>query len=194
YQAGALVITPGPWAPEALAALNLPLVVARQVVFWFNPPDGTAPFAVGRFPIYIWEPSGKLPFYGFPALDGADGGVKVAIHGGGAACTPNVVDRAIHMDEVDQMRQYLARYLPTLNGPLLAAQTCMYTNTPDGHFVIAHHPAHRNVAIAAGFSGHGFKFAPVVGEILADLVQDGVTRHPIALFSPDRFAAQTRPR
>jgi len=87
------------------------------------------------------------------------------------------------------MRHYLAQGLPQLNGRFLQGKTCMYTNTPDEHFVISLHPEYPQVAIAAGFSGHGFKFASVVGEILADLVTEGKTNHPIDLFAPQRFAA-----
>jgi glycine/D-amino acid oxidase-like deaminating enzyme len=90
--------------------------------------------------------------------------------------------------EIDEVVSYLGRCVPTLPHRFLHAVTCMYTNTPDGHFVIAVHPHHPRVAVAAGFSGHGFKFAPVVGEILADLALDGSTRHPVALFHPRRFA------
>jgi sarcosine oxidase len=91
-------------------------------------------------------------------------------------------------DEVDFIRSYMAKYVPALDGELLYARTCMYTNTPDEHFVISTHPDHPQVAIAAGFSGHGFKFCGVVGEILADLVTEGEADHPIGLFSPTRLA------
>jgi sarcosine oxidase len=84
------------------------------------------------------------------------------------------------------MRSYVAPRLPGMAGPLLRAATCMYTNTPDGHFVVAVHPEHPQVSVACGFSGHGFKFTPVVGEILADLATDGSTTRPIALFDPRR--------
>ena len=86
------------------------------------------------------------------------------------------------------MRSYLADRIPALDSTCLAAQTCMYTNTPDRHFVIGLHPHHPGVSLAVGFSGHGFKFSSVVGEILADLAIDGKTRHPISLFDPKRFS------
>jgi sarcosine oxidase len=87
------------------------------------------------------------------------------------------------------MRDILSRTLPGLNGDLLQAVTCMYTNSPDGHFVIDTHPRHPEVILACGFSGHGFKFASVVGEVLAELAAYGHTRHPIGLFRLGRFAA-----
>lgn len=190
YEAGRLVLAPGAWAPDLLAGLDLPLAVTRQVMFWFDPAGGVEPYLPDRFPIYIWErdPAEGLPFYGFPALDGPDGGVKVAIHGGGERCTPGTIDRRIRPEDEAAMRAAIGGRMPTLNGRLRDARTCMYTNTPDGHFVLGLDPRHPQVAVAAGFSGHGYKFATVVGEILADLAMDGTTRHPVGLFRPGRFA------
>jgi sarcosine oxidase len=191
YEAARLVVSPGPWAPDILASIGLPLEVERQVMYWFDPVGGDAPFQPDRFPIYIWETDPNATIYGFPASDGLGSGAKVAffrVPGPHQVTTPEAIDREIHPQEVAQMRAYIADRLPALNGTYLAAKTCMYTNTPDEHFVIATHPAHPQVAIAAGFSGHGYKFASVVGEILADLATTGSTRHPIGLFAPDRFA------
>ncbi len=187
YEASRLVVTAGPWAPRLLENLSLPLSVDRQVQFWFRPVAGVEPFLPGRFPIFVWELEDGAAMYGFPALDGPDGGVKAALHHGGAVCTADTLDRQVDEAEIARMRLYLARYIPLLAGECVHAATCMYTNTPDLHFVIALHPHHREVAIAAGFSGHGFKFTPVVGEILADLVTHGATPYPIDIFSPARF-------
>jgi sarcosine oxidase len=129
-----------------------------------------------------------VQFYGFPAHDGPEGGAKVAFFRGGTVCTPDTIDRAVDDLEVQRMRAVLVPRIPALAGSLLRAKTCMYTTTPDEHFVIARHPEHAQVAIACGFSGHGFKFVPVVGEILADLATAGHTDHPIGLFDPARFA------
>jgi sarcosine oxidase len=188
YAAGQLVITPGPWAPTLLAELGVPFVVERQVLFWFQPPGGTQPFLADRFPIYIWQhPSGATP-YGFPAVDGPDGGVKIAFYRKPVAepCTPETVDRRIRDDDVTDMRQAVRELLPALDGPLLHASTCLYTLTPDLNFVIGPHPLHPQVKVAAGFSGHGFKFCSVVGEVLADLVAAGRSRWDIGLFDPTR--------
>ena len=188
YEAGALVVSPGAWAPALVRDLELPLVVERQVMFWFDPAGGTAPFEVGRFPIYIWETAGGMQFYGFPAHDGPAGGAKVAIlRLDGGATTPETIDRTVHEAEVERMRTVVRGRLEALDAPLLTAKTCMYTTTPDEHFVIGLHPEHPQVAVAAGFSGHGYKFASVVGEILAELAAEGRTRHDIDLFAPDRF-------
>jgi sarcosine oxidase len=189
FHARHLIVTPGAWAPSMLAELKLPLVVERQLLFWFQPRAGVEAFEVGRQPVFIWQPPSPLQMYGFPAIDGPSGGVKVAFFRNGVESDPDALDREVHPDEVELMRGYLAETLPALAaGEYLRGVACMYTTTPDEHFVIAPHPEHSNVTVAAGFSGHGFKFVPVIGEILADLALDGVTRHPIDLFDPARFS------
>jgi sarcosine oxidase len=186
YEAERLVISPGAWAPQLLADLELPLEVERQVMYWFEPRDGLEPFRPDRFPIFIWEPDDGNMFYGFPAQD--DRGVKTAFfRAGGVPTTPETIDREVHHEEIDFIRGYLAEYVPDLAGRCLDARACMYTNTPDEHFVISLHPTDPQVAVACGFSGHGYKFCSVVGEILADLATEGTTRHPIDLFSPARL-------
>jgi sarcosine oxidase len=191
YEAEWLVVTAGTWAPKLLADLGLPLEVTRQILFWLDPVGGIEPFLSDRFPIFIWEPEDGNTFYSIPAHDGPGGGVKVAFfRADGKPADPDTIDRVVHDEEIDFIRTYVARYVPSLDGELLYARTCMYTNTPDEHFVISAHPEHPQVAIAAGFSGHGFKFCGVVGEILADLVTEGETDHPIDLFSPTRLATR----
>jgi sarcosine oxidase len=192
YEAERLVVSAGAWAPKLLADLGLPLEVTRQILFWFDPIGGVEPFLPDRFPVYIWEPEDGNSFYSMPAHDGPDGGVKVAFfRADGTPADPDTIDRKVHDHEVDFIRSYLEKYVPALDGELLYARTCMYTNTPDEHFVISTHPEYPQVAIAAGFSGHGFKFCGVVGEILADLVTEGETNHPIDLFSPTRLTTRS---
>ena len=192
YEAERLVISAGAWAPRLLADLGLPLEVTRQILFWFDPKGGIEPFLSDRFPIFIWEPEDGNSFYSIPAHDGPTGGVKAAFfRADGKPADPETIDREVHDEEVEFIRSYLARYVPDLDGDFLYAKTCMYTNTPDEHFVISTHPNYPQVAIAAGFSGHGYKFCSVVGEILADLVTQGETYHPIDLFSPTRLAGTT---
>ncbi|ABG05836.1 Sarcosine oxidase [Rubrobacter xylanophilus DSM 9941] len=186
YEAGRLVISAGPWAPQLLAELGLPLRVERRVMFWLGPAEDP-----GRLPVLLWEPEDGELFYAVP--DGWRGGVKAAFHhAGGAPCTPETLQREVREEEASSLRERLARHAPPLAGRLLDARACMYTLTPDGHFVISAHPRHPRVAIACGFSGHGFKFASVVGEILADLTAGGSTRHPIGLFSPERLTEPAR--
>ena len=190
YEAERLVVSAGAWAPKLLADLGLPLEVTRQILFWFDPIGGIEPFLPDRFPIFIWEPEDGNSFYAIPAHEGPEGGVKVAFfRADGKPADPETIDREVHDEEVEFIRGYLARYVPSLDGDFLYAKTCMYTNTPDEHFVISTHPEYPQISIAAGFSGHGYKFCSVFGEILADLATDGETSHPIDLFSPARLAA-----
>ncbi len=188
YEADRLVIAPGAWAPELLRQLGVDITVERQIMHWFQPDGGVGPFEVGRHPIYIHEDPLGTQIYGFPAIDGPAGGAKVAFFRRGTECTPQTIDRVVHPDEIEDMARHATTILPTLAGRHLDAATCMYSNTADQHFVVAAHPGHDNVTVACGFSGHGFKFVPVIGEVLADLAMTGRTDHPIGLFDPRREA------
>jgi sarcosine oxidase len=185
YRAAALVLAAGPWAGRLLAAFGLPLRVMRQTMLWFGTADNSQ-FRRDRFPIFLADvPEG--PFYGLPVVDGR--GLKVARHyGAPELLNPDEIDRTIRLTDEPPVRRFLEAYLPAVNGPLQFGQVCIYTLTPDRHFVIDLHPEHRNVAVAAGFSGHGFKFASVVGEVLADLIENGQTAWPIGMFRFARFA------
>ena len=185
YTAGRLVICPGAWAPQLLTEFGVPITIERQVLYWLDPVGGTAAYT--DHPIFIDENASGMQIYGFPAIDGPRGGVKVAFFRKGVECTPETIDRRVRPHEVREMRERVGQLLPALNGPCLHSATCMYSNTPDQHFVIARHPECAQVIVACGFSGHGFKFVPVVGEILADLAIDGATDHPISLFDPSRL-------
>jgi sarcosine oxidase len=185
-EAERLVLAPGSWAPRLLADLDVPMRVTRQVVYWFRPGGDPASYEPGRQPIFIWNRPGLHP-YGFPCLDGPEVGAKVGLHHHGGEVDPDHLDREVAQAEVDHISGVMRELLPSLAGTFVRAVVCMYTTTPDEHFLIGLHPAHPNVAVAAGFSGHGFKFVPVVGEVLADLVVEGATHHPIGLFDPTRF-------
>jgi sarcosine oxidase len=187
YQAQRLIISAGAWAPQLLAAMGIPLWVNRKVMFWFAPTHGIQEFLAPRFPIYLWEPRNAEVIYGFPASDEPQGGVKVAIHTSNDYCTPQTIDRKIHAEDESAMRAIIASRIPHLNGPRLDARTCMYTMTPDEHFLLDFHREYPQVVLAAGFSGHGFKFSSVIGEILADLASTGRSRFDISLFSHRRF-------
>jgi sarcosine oxidase len=191
YTAGQLVIAPGPWAPELLADLGVPFSIERLVQFWFRPRGGVAPFLPDRHPIYIWEDVSGEQIYGFPAIDGPDGGAKIAYFRKGTPTTPDTLDTEVHPAEIAEMAAYCGRRLPDLPGEFRRGEPCMYSTTPDEHFVVSRHPAHEAVTVACGFSGHGFKFVPVIGEIVADLATTGTTAHPIALFDPRRLTGAT---
>jgi sarcosine oxidase len=189
YAADHLVITVGPWAPQILRELNLPLSITRQVVFRFEPIGSIDLFRRDRMPIYIREmEKGQPLLYGFPLTGPDSEGVKVGLHGSDDYCSPDTVDRAIRPADERIIRERLAEALPLLGGRLLHAETCLYTMTPDEHFVIDKHPEFSQVTLAAGFSGHGFKFASVLGEVLAELATDCKPAYDLELFSLRRFA------
>ncbi len=176
-----LVICAGPWARALLPDWPLPLRVERQVLHWFDPRANAARFAPELCPIYLWEPGPGAFFYGFPDLGR---GIKVALHHAGTAADPEAVDRVVRDAEVEDMRGLLRRFLPDADGRHRTSTVCLYTNTPDGHFLIGRHPEHAQVWLVSACSGHGFKFASVIGEAVAELVRDGRTRFALELFLP----------
>lgn len=184
YTAGELVICPGAWAPQVLSRFGIPIRIERQVMYWFDQIDGAD---LSELPIYISESAAGEQIYGFPGIDGPGGGAKVAYFRKGEDCSPETINRTVSEQEIQAMRERAGRLIPALPGTLLNAVTCMYSTTPDEHFVITRPEGTSHLTIACGFSGHGFKFVPVVGEILADLASTGVTDHPIALFDPARL-------
>jgi sarcosine oxidase len=183
-----LVLTAGPWTTGFVPDLRLPLVVERQPVQWFRPAAGGAAASsldLERLPIWLWDTDAGL-FYGFPWDPGR--GLKIALHHGGATIDPDAVDRTVNADDEAVARSFVRRVMPAMDGPVSASTVCLYANAPDDEFVIDRHPAGPGVAFASACSGHGFKFAPIVGEILADLVIDGTSSRPIDAFRANRFA------
>lgn len=185
YQAGRLVICAGAWAGRLLPKLRVSLRVRRKVQLWLRCDDARYALAQGC-PVFAHDLDDGF-FYGFPALDGAT--VKVALHTGGQAVDdPSTLDRALCDSDAPPVAAFARRYLPGVSSDVVRHSVCMYTMTPDEHFVIDRHPRHDRVAFAAGFSGHGFKFASVVGAVLADLALDGATREPVEFLRLSRPA------
>jgi sarcosine oxidase len=185
YTGDQLVITTGPWSAELLADLNIPLTVTRIVNAHFQ---STRPelFTRDRCPIFLWQvPEGE--YYGIPSAPGEP--LKLGKHIDGAVCTPHTIRREVEESDIAPLRALLDKYMPGASGPVERTLTCMYTNTPDSHFVLDQHPEHRQLVYGCGFSGHGFKFSSVIGEVLADLAQTGSTRHDIGFLSASRFGA-----
>lgn len=187
YGARYLVIAAGAWTGYFVPDLGLPLEVERMPVFWFEPKLPVADLAVGRLPMWLIDTGSDGVFYGFPYE--ASVGLKVSRHHSGEVVDPDLVDRAEHLVDVERVRAFMRRFMPAADGPLRDAVVCLYTNTPDFGFVIDVHPAVPGVAFASACSGHGFKFAPVIGEILADLAVGGATAMPIAPFRAGRFGS-----
>lgn len=185
-EARTVVLATGAWAagPDALFAPPVPLVVERQVQLYFAP-HTPALFAPAYFPIFIHF-GADAAFYGLPALGVP--GVKICRHHGGETTTPDTLDRELREADERTVRTFLREHVPEADGPLLGARVCMYTNTPDDHFVVGAHPSSSRVLVGCGLSGHGFKLAPVIGEILADHVERGGSALDGGLFSPSRFS------
>ena len=184
YTAGRLVVTAGPWAANLVPELAAYAVPERQVMGWFQPKRPEL-YAAEAFPVFgVFTEEGR--YYGFPSH--AVPGFKIGrAHHLLQKVDPDAIDREVHPEDEDILRQAVNRYFPLAAGKLLDGKTCMYTNTPDGHFMIGTLDGQPQVSVAAGFSGHGFKFASVIGEIMADLAQNGATEHDINLFRLDRF-------
>jgi sarcosine oxidase len=181
-----LVLTAGPWTTWLMPDLRLPLVVERQPVLWIDPPMGrsAADLRLADLPIWLWSTAAGT-LYGFPWDD--ELGLKVALHHGGAIVDPDTVERTVGpVDEV-AVRSFVRDRMPAMDGPVRRSMVCLYTNAPDDEFIVDRHPAAPGVAFASACSGHGFKFAPVIGEILADLVTDGRTNWPTDRFRRTRF-------
>ena len=185
YEAGALVITAGAWTEMLTPSLAHLAKPERQVLGWFQPLRPEL-FTLENFPVTtLAGDEGQyyaLPVYGIP-------GFKVGrynhLYENSSA---NDLDRVCKDEDEEILRLGVARYFPDANGPTLSMKVCMFTNTPDEHFIIDAVPGAPNVFLAAGFSGHGFKFCSVIGEIMADLAQKGDTGHDISLLRLDRFA------
>ena len=185
YEADRLVLTAGAWSQGLLPGLEMPLQAERQVMVWFAPTD-IARFTAPSCPIFLLDHGDGGHFYGVPTRDGRT--AKAARHHGGELTTAAGLRQEIEDGDVGKVREGLAEMVPELAAaPLARASTCLYTNTPDLNFVIGLHPRSERVTVAAGFSGHGFKFSPLVGEILADLAVGAQTTLPIGVFSPARF-------
>ncbi|HUP54655.1 MAG TPA: N-methyl-L-tryptophan oxidase [Methylomirabilota bacterium] len=181
-----LVLAAGPWIGRLVADLGLPMTVERQPVCWFTPAVPAPEVSAGRLPVWLMATAGGT-FYGVP--HDPELGLKVSHHHSGELVDPDAFDRDVRAADVRRIRAFMRARMPAGDGPLSSSTVCLYTNTPDDAFVVDRHPAAPGVAFSSACSGHGFKFAPLIGEILADLVTDGVTTWPIGPFRTDRFAA-----
>ena len=188
FTAAELVVTAGAWAASQVPGLAGSAQPERQVLGWFQPHKPEL-FTPERFPVFnLAVEEGR--YYGFPVYGVP--GFKIGLyHHLLEAVDPDHVDRDVHPRDEAVLRDCVARYFPEANGSAVTLKTCLFTNSPDEHFIIGRHPDFDHVSFAAGFSGHGFKFCSVVGEVLADLAVQGETRHPVGLFSPRRYLTPT---
>jgi sarcosine oxidase len=174
------VVAVGAGLVDLSLALSPAIEVERQVVAHFAPVPGAA--GLDCLPIFAIEESDASFFYGFPDLGS---GVKVARHHGGVVSGRNVIDTRVNAADIDQLRGFLAKRLPGTNGPLMASAVCRYANIRDGHFAIDRRDPH--LTIVSACSGHGFKFAPVIGELVASIVEGRRIPYDISLFDPVRL-------
>jgi sarcosine oxidase len=190
YEAERVIISAGPWLPELLGEpLRRLFAVRRQVMHWFAVRGDASAFAPERFPIFIWQIEGSQPgFYGFPAIDGAGGGIKMATEQYEQRTTPGTVEREVSAAEAAGMhaRCLEGRFADVLPEAVRSV-TCLYTSTPDHGFVIDEHPDVPGVLIASPCSGHGFKHSAAVGEALAQIAIDGASELDVSRFSLKRF-------
>lgn len=195
YTAKKIVITAGPWAANLIPGITSHLKVTRQFVAWFDG-DARDSFALGKFPCWaIVDDEAQGLYYGFPWLDAESpeeaSGLKIAHHLPGIQTDPDAVVREILDGDVENLARCLRRFIPGAPSELKASKVCLYGNSPDTHFVIDNLPGLENYAcVAWGFSGHGFKFASAVGEVLADLAENGATTRPISFLNASRFNSQ----
>jgi sarcosine oxidase len=187
YEARTLVVTAGPWIARLVPKLAPVVVPERQVLLWVQPvrPEHFQP---DRFPVFNME-AAEGRFYGFPVWH-VPGFKFGKYHHRHERVDADSVDRNCYPEDEEILREAIRRYFPEADGPTLAMKVCLFANTPDEHFIIDHLPDTPRVVIAAGFSGHGFKFCSVIGEIVADLVMQETTSFDLELFKLRRPALQ----
>jgi sarcosine oxidase len=195
------VVSVGVWLTKLLPEVNLPIRVSRQIPGWY-PVDRPELFTPDRFPVFYRDlgdhagpddiVASDNGFYGFPTLDGKT--IKVSIHREGPTADPDFIDRTVRLEELERVQEYIRLYLDGVDPNPMRTQVCMYENTPDRDFLIGRPPGMSQITILGGFSGHGFKFAPVIGEIAADLATRGETDRSIGFLAPDRFLADVGAR
>jgi sarcosine oxidase len=187
YRAAKLIFTGGAWTAKLVADLGVKLQVTRQVLGWVAP-HAPELFKLGALPAWAIDSLDGGVYYGFPTLPTSRGFKLAHHHPSDQPFDPDNPSRTPRAEDEADFRPCLQQYIPQADGPVVQMRICMYTNSPDHNFIIDHHPAHENVRIACGFSGHGFKFASVMGEILADLAVTGSARPPIEFLSLNRFS------
>lgn len=181
-----LVLSLGPWFKKALEKLGIPIQVQRNIQAWFAP--ASSEYAAGHFPPFLLDREGlSAPLYGFPDFGS---GVKAAFHAHGDFTDATQIAREIDpARDIVEIGRALEDWMPGAAREFREAKPCPYTLTPDGHFVVDRHPDHPRLILCGGFSGHGFKFAPVMGEICADLALGEQSRHEIGFLSLRRFTS-----
>ncbi|MCM3609661.1 FAD-dependent oxidoreductase [Planococcus sp. MERTA32b] len=184
FYAKKVIVTAGAWAAKLLPDLNLPIQPTRKAIAWFDAPSPL--YDAANFPAFFIEDKDKKA-YGFPNLNGA--GIKIGKSDGGQPIDPNLYTQnfGLYKEDEGDLRHMLESYMPAANGKLNQGKTCLYTISSDEDFIVDFHPENKNVILACGFSGHGFKFGSVMGEVLSQMAVDGQSQFDISIFSLERF-------
>ncbi|TBL73916.1 N-methyl-L-tryptophan oxidase [Paenibacillus thalictri] len=184
FRADQLIVSAGAWTGKLMSGLSLPLQPLRKTVAWFEAEEALYDQSV--FPAFICSDAGQF-YYGFPSIGGS--GIKVGRHDGGQEIDPDTMNREFggYPEDRGDVTAFMEKFMPQAARRILAGKVCIYTMTPDEHFIIDHHPEYPHVKLACGFSGHGFKFGSVVGEVLSELVVNGASKLDISPFSLSRF-------
>jgi sarcosine oxidase len=189
HEARRLALCMGAWFESIAADIGIPLVIERRVQHWFTQAPGTyGPAEVPTFLVDRVEQPSRM--YGFPDLGS---GLKAAFHSLGAPTHADELDRVVHESDIAPLRASLEAWLPGSTAHYRRGKVCMYSLTPDEHFVLGTHPDDSRIVLAGGFSGHGFKFASAIGDVIADLLIDGETARDIGFLAPTRFGTKRAP-
>jgi sarcosine oxidase len=191
YAADQLIVTAGPWLPEFVGpSVSRHLAIHRQVLCWFDIDGPVESFLPEHFPVFIWELQGKRQgIYGFPAIDGARGGLKTATEQYDATTTPESAERQVSSAEIQSIyAEYIQPFLRGIGSKCVRAASCLYTVTPDFGFIIDALPGAERVLVVSPCSGHGFKHSAAIGEALSERVIDGASRRDLGAFALSRFA------
>lgn len=190
YSTKKLILSTGPWINELLNGYQESFKVYRQVLYWFDLKDKTEYDIYNKIPVFIWEFGGSDDdfVYGFPAVDGPEGGLKVATEEYANSTSPDEINRKVSQDEIDIMyKKYIKDRIPGLSSKCIKASACLYTVTPEHRFLIDWHPKHRNVIVASPCSGHGFKHSSAIGEVLSQMARTGKSDLDISEFGFDKL-------
>jgi sarcosine oxidase len=184
YAAQKCIVAAGPWMNKLIPEINLPLQTTRQVLFWYDIDENSKNQPIPeKFPVFIWNTESGKHFYGFPDVGN---GFKISFHDKGLSCDPDNLNTTVSFEEIEEMNQIITSHFHFF-ASFKNALTCIYTNTPDDHFIIDYHPDHNNIIIASPCSGHGFKFSSVIGKILSNMALDKLNEFNLSPFEVKRF-------
>lgn len=187
YHAQKVIVSVGAWISKLVPQFSSLFTVSRQVQYWFDVEASYNKFTKDKFPVFIWQRDGNF-IYGFPAIDGPKGGLKIASETNDIV-DPDLVNREVSAKEIAKMYiEKVFNAIPALGSKCIKAVSCLYTSTPDSHFVVDFHPEYPQIILVSACSGHGFKHSAAIGEAVSQMALDGKSQADISHFSLKRFA------